>query len=353
MGDIYVPYVIDGSKHSAQLFRQTFQQNVGDGDGVSRPGDLKVVPLNTPGPGFRVLPGGGVAQSRDSDASARESYGPIVGTEIAVPDVPGTGSSESRRDLVILEITDPNMQSVTYPEPATPEGWQDGANFARVTIIPNVDALVPPERRPVTSLAQITSGEWAHVTGVTLAAFNYPPSTATITGAMIEDLRVVKMPQSPRMERLEYRLGEDEKVTLTNTATYPAGATWPSTVEGAWGGVQIPSWATKAIVTATWTSVFFPPGSAWGGVWVQIGATVNPDNVKTPFTAWDSPNSSGNTRMPVIASGTVKIPEALRGTSQVFYPRANVNSGSTAASRPVLNKNGSVILDVVFIAEAV
>ena len=123
---LYVPYVIDGSKHSARLFRRAFQKQVGDGSGVDRPGDLKVSALNVPGPGFRVAPGGGVAQSRDTSAAARESYGPELDQELVVSDVPGTGSQSGRRDLVILEITDPEMESKEYPKPTTDEGVQDG-----------------------------------------------------------------------------------------------------------------------------------------------------------------------------------------------------------------------------------
>lgn len=327
----YVPWVIDGADHSARLFRRAYQESVGDGSGVSRPGDLKVSALSVPGQGFRVAPGGGVAQSRDTLASARETYSAINDAQIIVEDVVGTGSGSTRRDLVVLEITDPEMESVEYPAPTDPEGsggWQDGDTFCRITVIQNVDALVPQSERPVTSLDQIRSGDYANVTGVTLAAINWPKSTGTIAPSMIEDLREVQNPRTRTEVRSFNLTGPETKERVT--AQYPAFATWPPQSETAGDlDVFIPAWATVMKVVMT-VSGFVAPGAgnAYGRFAAQIGANVNPNKVVTQETRWSLDGTAAAYRDSVRVADTRAVPAALRGTTQRIYPRANREFGT-------------------------
>lgn len=341
-----VPYVINGSKHSARLFRRQYQNSSGEGSGVTRAGDLRVEPLNVPGPGFRVAPGGATVQSRDTFASSRESYGPVNDQEIVVTGVPGTGSGETRRDLVILEITDPQMESVTYPEPTTPEGWQDGDNFCRITIIQDVDSLVPAAERPVRSLDQITTGAYANVSGVALAAITYPASTSTITASMVEDLRKVQSPKRDIHTR-NYELTSGQESAITATSAYPAGATWPShaEVDDAWARILIPEWATRMRVVMTWNGVLIPGGAATGWAWVQVGLNTNPDRVVTQGRRWNTQRDGWR------ATGTVAVPESMRGTVQGFFPRATRLSG-TNSTAPVLDASSGLDLLVEFLQVA-
>lgn len=346
-----VPWVIGGSKHSANLFRRTLQQWRGARSGVDRPGDFKVQALSVPGPGFRVAPGGGVAQSRDTAASARESYGPIIDSQLVVDSVPGTGSSGARRDLVILEITDPGMQSVVYPAPSSPAGWQDGSNFVRITVIPNVDSLVPVAQRPVKSLDQITAGQYANVTGITLAAINWPASTATITNAMIEDLRVTST-EVLSVAQMTLDLVDGDRQTLSNSTAYPGGQTWPAAAETAWGEIPIPADATHVLIRMTW-SQFAVKGNANGSVWVQMGGYVHPDNQKTKARAFNSAAvSNDEQRQMVVAWGELKVPKSMRGTAQKFYPRGQVAPGVPAASYPWVDKYTGMGLELTFLQRA-
>ncbi|UOQ57250.1 hypothetical protein MUN78_16595 [Leucobacter allii] len=332
----YVPWVIDGSKHPARLFRRTYQQHEGEGSGVSRPGDLKVEALTVPGTGFRVAPGGGVAQSRDTSGSSRESYGPINDQEIIVSGVPGTGSSGGRRDLVILEITDPEMESVTYPPPADPRGtggWLDGASFCRITVIPGVGASV-------TRLEDVSDPAYANVTGVTLAAINWPASTGTITAAMIEDLREVHRPKSDRVLRTRALSGvESDDLTVSAAA----GQTWPGLGSDLWGPIKIPSWATHVRGLVRWNGVLLN-GDAWGDVWLRIGTGAT----RFESTRFDSVASGGNQRTVIEASGGTYLPVAMRGTEQRFYPIGRKDAGSAGSSVVRLDKSSSLTLDVEF-----
>lgn len=345
----YVPWVVHGSKHSARLFRRSLQLQVGAGSGVDRPGDLKVQALSVPGTGFRVAPGGGVAQSRDTSASSRESYGPILDAQLTVPSVPGTGSQAARRDLVILEITDPEMESNVYPKPSNAAGWQDGANFARITVIPDVDSMVAAAERPVRSLDQLKTGKYANVTGITLAAINWPKSTGTITNAMIEDLRQVHSPRSS-IEVRGFGIQGDNKESITYSGAYPNGQTWPSaSVVDEKFSIPIPDWATQFTIASKIAGVVDPSGAAAEGwAWVQVGHTSSPDRVVTEATQWKKPVSSADARGRIVAVNETRvIPAGLRGTTQVFFPRAARTSGTDATSLRT-DAGSSVEMVVVF-----
>lgn len=337
----YVPYVVNGAKHSARLFRRKSQQDAGEGSGIDRPGDLKVQALNTPGTGFRVASGGGIAQSRDSFSASRESYGVINDAEVTVLDVPGTGSSGARRDLVILEITDPEIESVVYPAPTDEAGWQDGNNFARITVIPGVSSSI-------TSLDQITTGPFANVTGITLAAINWPSNTATITNALITDLRVV---QNPFSERVWRTVNLAELQRLSATTAYPTGGqTWPVEFTGEAGKLKIPKRATHARVRMDWGSVRFIIATQ-GLLWVQVGQNTHPDVQRTKGMSFDAAATS---REPLFVADTIPIPASMRGTEQWFFPRANLSAAiSTESQRPYVNTSSGIVLDVEFFEDTV
>ncbi|WP_156316586.1 hypothetical protein [Leucobacter japonicus] len=343
------PYAVAKTDHSARLFRRQFQQSVGEGSGISRPGDLKVQALNVPGNGFRVAPGGGIAQSRDTSTTVRESYGPVNNEEIVVTDVPGTGSGGTRRDLVIVEITDPAMQSVTYPSPADPDytgAWLLGSTFTKITVIQGVAAGVK-------SLDQITTGPYANVTGVTLAAINWPVSTATITSAMIEDLRTVQSPRSVRILRT-WAAPSGFSSQITNTSAWPAGGDWwPSEfVDDVVGAIDIPAWAQRARIVMTWGGVKLPAGAAYGATWVQIGLNSDPNRVNCPNTAYQTPGATTLGKTTMLAACDIALPAAMRGTSKKFLPKAN-RTGGTAAAAPILDAGSSLVIDVEFYETAV
>ena len=363
MADFYVPYVINGSKHSARLFRRTFQQQVGEGSGVDRPGDLKVQALNIPGDGFRVAPGGGVAQSRDTSASSRESYGPVLDRELVVSGVPGTGSQSPRRDLVILEITDPEMESNIYPEPTSPEGWQDGDNFARITVIPDVDSLVSPEARPVKRLEQITNGDWKNVTGVTLAAINWPASTGTVSEAMLEDLRIVQSPFRSELAFARPRVREDDgpQNNLTERDKsggeyFPGGAGYANQVE-----MDIPERATRMIIEADWLSVILLGGkNAWGNYWVEFGDEHRPKTwpgnrnyeFATQKFAFDTVGPvSGTYRANWRLMDNRAVPAKLRGKKATFVFKAGL-ADAADKNAIAMNSLSGLGLKVTFVESA-
>ncbi|MEV8339205.1 hypothetical protein [Leucobacter sp. NPDC077196] len=340
------PYATENTDHSARLFRRQFQQSMGEGSGVSRPSDLKVSALNVPGNGFRVAPGGGVAQSRDTATSARESYGPVNEEEIVVTGVPGTGSGQTRRDLVIVEITDPQMQSVSYPEPTDPEftgAWLEGSTFCRITVIPGVASSVR-------SLDEITTGPFANVTGITLAAINWLPSTSTIGPgasptpglASIEDLREVHSPQEKTVVRA-FDISGAAAQPLTSTGVYPDGATWPLFAEATGEiSVEIPAWATQVAWVNTVAGIAVPGGGvAQGWLWMQMGANADPDVRRSNPIRWDVDASASRHRVTLVTADTLAIPSGMRGKTVKFYPRGNKSAGSN--THTMIADNGTAV----------
>lgn len=336
MSEFEVPWAIENAKHSARLVRRAYQAQIGEGSGVTRPGDLKVSALLVPGTGFRVAPGGGTAQSRDSAPAARESYGPILNEQKTVSDVPGTGSGGGRRDLVILEITDPQMESVAYPAPTDPfgtGGWLNGANFNRITIIYGVGV-------GVTSLEQITTGPFKNVTGITLAAINWPANTGTINPAMIEDLRKLHSP----VETTEVRAYQATGVTTPEYIDSSIGETWPHFAETAGVlSVKIPDDAAKVKVIMTVSGYKFADNSPGRGqFWFQLGASSNPDHVESQHTQWAADRPG-----PIRVAYTMAVPASMRGTVQKFYPRA-LRSAGTAAQGPAADGYTNVDFTATF-----
>ncbi|WP_156316526.1 hypothetical protein [Leucobacter japonicus] len=236
---------------------------------------------------------------------------------------------------------------MTYPAPTTPEEWQDGNNFVRVTVIPGVAAGVK-------SLDQITTGPYANVTGVTLAAINWPVSTGTITNAMIEDLRVVQSPRSVRILRT-WASPSGFSSQITNVDPWPTGGDWwPSEfVDDVVGAIDIPSWAQRARIIMTWAGVKIPAGRSLGATWVQIGLNSDPNRVNCPNTVYETPNSTTVGKDMMAAACDVAIPSGLRGTSKKFLPKAYRTASSTASAAPILDAGSSLVLDIEFYETAV
>lgn len=339
----YVPWVINGSKHSARLFRRTYQQQAGIGTGIAQPKDLLVQPLNVPGTGFRVGPGGATIQSRDTSASARESYGPINDAEIVITGVPGTGSGETRRDMVILEITDPEMESVTYPEPVDPDGWQDGSNFCRITIIPGVPA-------DAVRLEDVTDPAYANVTGIPLASIDWPPSTGTITADMIGDLRRVHspIPAVGTMPFFTYDLPDTQ--ILASASAYPDGQPFPNR---SFLIDRVPDDAIGAHVRFDVTSISVPSASnAAGGFWGELWGAES-TIVRTAQGAFNADSKAESYRENWAKGADIAIPAAMRGEPAVFVIKATMTTApGDSAKRPRLTTSSSAIVDIRFFRKA-
>ena len=330
---------IDGTVNPGAILRRNTQRDAGTGSGVLRPGDLKIAQLDTPGAGVKIAAGDALVQSRAPGAE-RETYGvPLSTSQNYLGDagtgIPGTGSSVpsgGRRDMVFLELLDPGLPTSYTPEVDWPEGQS-----VKLSIVQNVgDSALRIEDVPAL----------ANVTGYALALITYPASTATVTNAMITDLRALAHPRSERVLR-SVDLTEDK--FLTSTAVYPDGQVFPTELSGGEALIKIPEFATHVRVVATWASVRFPAGTnALGNFWVQISSNADPDKIVTPLGSFDAPGVGNQFRESWVKGATVAIPVSKRGKTHNVYPKARLNNALPVGERPYMNSQSSMILDLEF-----
>ncbi|MEB4614006.1 hypothetical protein [Leucobacter sp. M11] len=345
----YVPYVIDDAEHSARLFRRQFQQSVGEGSGVSRPEDLRVQALNTPGPGFRVGPGGAVIQSRDTTVSARESYGPINDAEVEVLGLDGAPSSGSRRDMVILEIVDPEMDSLTYdPVEAA------ALNYTRIRVVQGV----PASAKTVADVPSL-----ANVTAYALAAIQYPANVSTIQPNMITDLREVADPFRAETAFARPRVAADDSPEnylsgrdANGGEYFPGGGGYANQVE-----IDIPLRATRMIVEADWMSVIYYGGKdAFGNYWVEFGTEYRPNTwpskqqyeFATQKFAFDTVGKvAGTYRSNWRLMDNVPVPAKLRGKRVTFVFKAGL-AANAQTQAVAMNSMSGLGLKLTFVETA-
>ncbi|QPZ39695.1 hypothetical protein [Paramicrobacterium chengjingii] len=317
---------VENSESVVRAGAYTYMQGA---EGVTQVDDLKVVPFAVPGTGVNVNPGAGSAVNRHPGYGG-ELYtfrNPVAGPV----DIAATGSGSGRVEMIAVRVEDPFLQGSPYTN--------DGV-YVKAIVVSNVPANA-------TRLQEVPGHEGD--TGIALARINIPASTGTITGAMITDLRKVAIPRQ-HTQRLFYSIVTGDTETLT--ATGANGEVWPNASTNAWGNLNIPEWATVADIEVQWNSVFVPPGSAWGPMWLQIGGVGANPPLRTQSSRWDSPNSGGNTRMVFALADRRSIPAELRGTSQRVYPYAR-NDGSTPSAYPTMNTSSSIKVTVTFYEQAV
>lgn len=334
---------IDGTVIPGAELRRNTQRDAGEGSGVARPGDLKITQMDTPGAGVKIAVGDALIQSR-APGAGRETYGvPLVTSQNYVGDagsgLPGTGSSVPvdgyRRDMFFLEVLDPGLPTFYTPQAEWPAGQS-----VKLSVIQNVG----PTARRIEDVPAL-----ANVTGLALAAAKYPPSTATVTDAMLEDLREV---HSPRSKRVLRAVNLSAVQRLSTTAAYPTGGTtFPAEFTGEAGKIRVPLWATRVRVVMTWGSVRFAGTSTAAGLmWVQMGQNVHPDVRRTNAGSFDANPGSRDTW---IVADTIDVPESMRGTDEWFFPRANLEASQSVENQPFINTTSSLVLDVEFFGDAV
>lgn len=331
-----VPWMVGGgAEHSPEVVRTNAYASTNGAEGVVSVGDLKVVPLDVPGTAVRVLPGGGLALNRHP-GHVGETY-TFRNASATQVDVASTGSGGGRVDLIVVRVEDPFLQGSPYDPPAD------------VKVGPYVFARVVSNVPAGTTRLQDVPGHEAD-TGVALARIDIPASTGTITAGMITDLRKVAIPRTMSAIRTYALVGED---TETLTATGEGGEIWPNAAESAWQAVDIPEWATRVRVVATWAGVQLPSGNASGTVWLQLGAQSGGDFIATQTGGWNGPNTSDAKRQVFMIADDRAVPASMRGTARGIYPRARLLGSSGSGARPVLDWASSMVVQLEFYEQAV
>lgn len=309
--------LIDGLTIPMQIVRRGIWAGTNGNYGIVQPKDLRVYALPTPGSGVMIAKGGALILSTYPTASSEETY-PFVNDVAYQLDIPATPSSGGRTDYIIAQINDWNFNGTQAP---TNLATATGTKFARVT-----------------NLASVTDPF------VVLAKITIPASTATITNAMITDLRNLAVQQSKTNSVMNPIVAGDQGLTLNSTAT--AGEVFPNTSNTA---IDIPTWATRAKITAFWTNVRYSAGkNASGRYWVRY-ANVGGTDLITQQMAFDATGVNNNSATNWILLDEVPIPKAIRGTTQSFFFKARYGSTDKGVSLTALS---GVALSVEFLATA-
>ncbi|QIK63831.1 hypothetical protein G7068_11995 [Leucobacter viscericola] len=336
-------FIGGGAEHTPESARRLVHTATRGNEGVGGVSDLKVMPLAIPGQGVRVITGSALIRSRFIGGET-QTYQANIFREVEVPIAQNT-TNQDRYDLVILRVEDPHAAGSAYPKPAL-ELLAD-EQYIYVRVISGVSATT-------TRIQQVVGHE--NDTAITLGRIKIPAMKGTIdniTGT-ITDLRKVAQPMSERVVRAinltEAGTGYKQ---ITNTGAYPTGGqTWPAEAESAGIlDIDIPEWATYMAYTITWSQLFVGPkdgaGNVFGGMWLQVGATIDPDVWRGQLSNWDIAEKAGGHTMTMRVADTAYIKPELRGKTKRFFPRVNLQGGS-AVNAPSVNWASSFDLDVTF-----
>ena len=312
-----VPWAIgNGAENSVELARAVAAVASSGATGIVDPTDFKVVQTPTPGAAVRVRKGTGVVSSTYPGVFG-QSY---IVQEQSNTDVPvaATGSSGGAVKYVYVLITDTQYGGQTPP---SVENGPYNAYSVTTTL---------PQNQPYLLLAKI----------------DQPKSTATITNAMITDLREVANPQILPVLRARPLIAAE---TETLTVTAEIGEWFPNA--GAEQRINIPNWATRMIVEADWLMVREPSGNSYGQCWVEYGpwAASGLREHSTQRFQWNTANPSDVARNVWSVADDRYVPAALRGTEQVFVMKARLTGSTNNAARPQLDGESGVKMRVTFL----
>jgi hypothetical protein len=280
-----------GAQHSPEIARVLSYAAFGGAEGIVGSDDLAVREKSVPDSTVQVLPGACSILNRAS-AQAYQAYVGRLPSAESVAIAP-TDASGGRSDLIVVRVEDPYLAGEPWGDPVDPAIGP----YVFTRVIPNVPA-------GTTSLQQVEPGQ----SGIAIARIDLPASTGTVTQAMIQDLRVLPNPRRERRQMLAFP-SSSESLTSGNFVRFPGAAQW---------SVQVPSWATKAIVRGEIAGVK-ASGSLVGTSRVLLGSLVGQ---VAPF------DFGSGTRGTVLSADEFSIPVAMRGTTQTLQIQGKRNSGT-------------------------
>ncbi|MFB7500412.1 hypothetical protein ACFC09_38030 [Streptomyces sp. NPDC056161] len=273
------PLMVHGGNHSARAMRLMIRDLARGRQGVAEAEDLKVRPLQTPGPGVRVGNGSALIHG------VRPWQGAYTQTNIgdAVVDVPPTGPF-ARTDLLVLRIEDPEYEGERDP-------CREDIGYFHLAQGMDQDASVLRE-----------------MTAIPLARITLPRNTAAVTAEMITDLRRLA---NPRTERTLHTVHPTD--TEKAPTQHGQWANWPK--EAAWE-LDIPSWATKAITVVTLSGLRAEAGNIYAELRTRLG-----EHNAAPTVVDD--DGTTTRRSSVTLADTLTLPSAYRGTRQHLSVQIN------------------------------
>lgn len=322
-------WLIDGPLTKAELARKAQFAASGGAEGIANLTDLKVITNSTPGNGVRVQPGSATILNRYI-TPVNQSYVISNPTIYAIPsgDMPASNPA-AKSHLVAAVVGDPQYSATGHPfMPSTPipEEDLDTFQYVRFIVIPNVPATT-------TRFSQLG----LNYPGVELARLDVPANTTTITSDMIVDLRNVARPRSKDVQWHVW--ATDNDVLNVTPLTYEV---WP---DASIKQVEVPSWASMCYVDG-FINGFVDGNSLQTRARIRVSSLTAPGGaIATSYTQYDESEAG---KKNVLLGGTMKIPSAMRGTTQQFEISATtVDSASNTGLATVIQTSCMVHLRFV------
>ncbi|MEU1134479.1 hypothetical protein ABZ383_32240 [Streptomyces sp. NPDC005900] len=310
-----IPIATTGGEHTAQQFRMMIKDLARDNQGVTTGLDLKVSALSTPGAGVQISDGSAVIAGKVSSVQGYYSAYNIGSDTVAIA---ATGGSP-RSDMLVMRVQDPDYEGTRNPETDPIVFWE---------VVPNVSSTA----------TTVPSGYSA----IPLARIDIPASTATITNAMIKDLRKVANPRRERILTPYY--ATDPLVEISGTSE-----TWKSHPNLTMATLAIPSWAATAKVVFSVSNLRLADGNVWGGFRFMLGT-----QEAAQWVSIDDNQGSPARRIYVEMIETIDLTTtagaAMRGTSQPFKSRMRTRSAN--AGKIGVDGSTTFKIDVEFLEGA-
>lgn len=308
---------LEGVEHSAEVARMLAWAATSGASGIVKPTDLEVRAQPAPTTSVRIAPGGLVIESRYAGAD-QQSYIGRAPTETAL-EIPATGSSAGATRYVVVQILDPDY----------PGGGVIPTN-------PNEGVYVKPAL--VSSLSSSR-------TEIPLARIEQPANTTAITGNMIKDLRSLAFPRFkdiwiPRPTVNSAITGYSHDLRARRTGTnHLRGEQFPDASRGGAFDVDCPAWATRMLVSASWTGVRYSGKSAWGAFYLSF---VAPNSVEkwTQDFGFDVLENNTIYKADWNLNDTLPVPRDMRGKTIRFYMKAFLDNAAPVGAVSLDSRSG-------------
>ena len=301
---IQPPMMVNGGTHPARTMRMMIRDLSRGSQGVTEYNDLKVSQLTTPGAGVQVGDGSGVVRGAAWGQGSYTQYN--VGTQQV--DIAPTGAS-ARTDMVVLRVEDPEYEGTLNPA-------SDDIGYFHVVSNVSSTATQPP----------------AGMTAIPLARIALPANCATVTNAMVTDLRTIA---NPRRERQLYTAFPASLSQLTyqddKWHTWPAAARW---------NIAVPSWAVSVKIVTTVAGLRLDSADVYAHMQNAFGTVLGQD------TSIDDDQGNNIRRNTVVLADSLGVPAAMRGTTQALYLQTWMSKSETG--NVGVDGSTSLIADVEF-----
>lgn len=293
-------FAVDGAEVTGRLLRTVAYAATSGQTGVVTPESMKVTGN---GAAVSIAPGAAVAATRYVSSPAYNSY-VLVSDSTATVSIPATGAGSGAVRYIIARADDPEYGGQGDPSEI----------FWRYEQVGSVTNLPYPF--------------------VPLARINQPPSTTTITNAMITDLRSVA---TPRRTRDTYERKPAAVMSLTS-ATY---VDFPQLVAV---DVLVPEWATKALIRVDMLDIIHTIGNVDGNLTIQLGSGAQAQ-ARHSQRRYDKVWAGATSRHDLTIVAAYDIPLATRGTTQrIKVQGTRLNGGGALRA----DTNSQLVYDIEF-----